>query len=328
MSRDDPQKSPLGRRRGDHSVKCQNPNPDFVIPDNHLVDHNGNLKKRLSYLDGLLNKLDVKCISDSDGVAAAFGAGRIDRLPSETVKAAMTPVAKALLEHVDLISMQCRISLSKLAQLLNMSTCSAAEQQKAADNPAYSPKYSISRISHMIGGFGAKHQGLFQRLGWVYTHKDDQVWDGTGIHGTGQWTRKVYYLTEQFFIDVGTTAETLQAVRNSLLKHKQEKAILDGLPLKEVAKLTFDSLKKKVVVDWRNQYFEDKTIALRRQQIIRDRVRCSDQTVRQQAKDFVMKKVRKTKGVFSFSFEEIKRMINDEVNRINRINAALDNNSS
>lgn len=295
------------RRRGLHSVKCKNPNPVFNTPESHLVDHAGNRRSRLPIINDCRKILSQKSITDSDGVAYARANGIIKRRFKQISVNAINALADCFVEHVDLLTLQVKVSFTNAAKLTDMITTSDPELEKVRKNPGYVPQSSISRVT--------RHTDTFVSLGWLDKAPNEQVWDKNGgADGQGGWGDKLYYLTTKFFVDLGITEDRLNKVRAHRLAYVKQQSLITGLNVEEVNQMSFTSLKKVRAQAWRQKYFERRANNQYARKAHRERKHFNN--VRVQAQQNVLDAI---KGKLMPDHFEFKTMVNKEVARLNRI---------
>lgn len=205
--------------------KVKNPDPTYQVPARHT--------QRLAFVRDLVNKCDQINIVKSDAAVYMRPALKRTKVFYPDREKAIRALAKVFCEHVNVVTHQVKISLRNAADDTGLSTISESERKKAENDPSYSPKPSISRVSRAFKDM--------VELGWIVAHKEWQVWD----KHAGQWLDKYYEVTELFFKALGITPERVAKQRTARLKWLRKNALDNGLTADQLGEMSITEIKER-----------------------------------------------------------------------------------
>lgn len=206
--------------------RVQNPHPAYQVPESHYK------KGRLAFIDDVVEKskqVDV-LLSDvamwarkNNDKAKAFYKDR-----ANAIRALVT----CFVEHYNVVTGRCNISLRSAADFCGLSTISPAEKEKAEKDPTYEPKVNTSRATRAV-------QDMVD-MGWIHAPRNWQIWD----KARGHWIDKIFELTPLLFKAIGITPERLERQRTTRLKYLAKKNWL-GLSADQIATMSISEIKEK-----------------------------------------------------------------------------------
>ena len=230
-----------GRRRGEHSTKCKNPNPCYVVPESHEK------RKRPQFIQRLVKNAQSRDVLRSDeAMLAKVKCGRKKHYYKDRVNA-INALMAVFAEHVNLATHQIEISLRNASDAAGLTTVSPEELEKQKEDPNYTPNVSISRASRALAD-------MVSDLGFVECNEEDQVFTQFE-DGSGAWLDKIYYATDEFFIALGSTVETVLREQRYRLGLYQAQAIKSGRSKAEVGRMSITSLRAERKLLWRQNAF-------------------------------------------------------------------------
>lgn len=241
------------RTRGDHSTRVKNPNPGYQVPESHT--------KRLAFIRDLVEASQSRDVTRVDESALSisqlkYRGIRQKRFYADRVKA-INALHAVFCEHVNLVTHDIEISIRNASDAAGLSTVSAAEQQRADDDPNYTPKVSTSRASRAFRDM--------VEMGWIYAESDWQVWDKEA----GQWIDKVFQASELFFNVAGITSERVEKQQKSRLGYLKNKALRGGLSPEEVGRMSVTEIRQHRRHQWRRNAFERRSKEANRKKVYR-----------------------------------------------------------
>lgn len=204
--------------------KVKNDNPQFETPAYYAN------RGRLAFINDAVEKSKQVDVLMSD--VALWARKNNDRAKAfyKDRANAIRALVTCFIEHYDVATGLCKISLRRAADLCGLSTISQAEKDKAEKDPTYTPKVNICRATR-----AAKDMN---DMGWINAPKCWQVWDKNSQH----WIDKLFELTPLIFKAVGITPERLERQRKARIKYLARKGWL-GMTHDEIMQTPISELK-------------------------------------------------------------------------------------
>jgi hypothetical protein len=204
--------------------RAKNKDPRFIVPDSHEK------QGRLAFIREVVDKSQRVDVLASDVALWARANGDRQRAYHLDRKRAIRALCSAFAEHVNVVTHQVKISLRMAAEHCGLHTVSQREQDRAKQDPLYTPKVNYSRASRAF-------KDMIE-LGWIIAPKAWQVWD----KHAGYWLDKVFEVTPLFFKALGITPERVERVRSSRLAYLKNRRYLN-LSADQLGEMTISEIK-------------------------------------------------------------------------------------